>query len=67
MRQLIFITHNANIPVLSNSEQTYFLKFDDQKSQIDNTGDVNKVKISILNLLEGGKEAFEERKNLYGF
>jgi energy-coupling factor transporter ATP-binding protein EcfA2 len=66
-RQLLFITHNANIPVLSHSEKNYFLRFDDQKSQIADKGNVNEVKNSILNLLEGGKQAFEERKNLYGF
>jgi hypothetical protein len=66
-RQLIFITHNANIPVLSDSEKNIFLKYVDKKSTTDSQGTVTEVKDSILSLLEGGKEAFEERKKLYGF
>ena len=66
-RQLIFITHNANIPVLSSSEQNVFLQYDNKQSSISAQGDVESVKNSILQLLEGGKEAFKTRKNLYGF
>mgnify|MGYP001187780705 CR=1 FL=1 len=65
-RQLIFITHNPNIPVLSDAEYNVFLNYDEKKSKIDNLGSINKVKINILNLLEGGKEAFERRRILYG-
>ena len=65
-RQLIFITHNPNIPVLSDAELNIFLNYDEKKSKIDSSGTVEDVKSSILNLLEGGKEAFEIRKNLYG-
>ncbi len=64
-RQLIFITHNANIPVLSDSETNIFLKYNDRKSQIDTQGKVDDVKENILNILEGGKEAFETRKLKY--
>lgn len=65
-RQLIFITHNPNIPVLSDSEYNIFLNYDEKKSRIDDEGSIKDVKDSILNLLEGGKEAFEIRKDLYG-
>jgi ABC-type lipoprotein export system ATPase subunit len=65
-RQLIFITHNANIPVLSNSEQNIFLQYENQKSSVSHKGDVDTVKNEILHLLEGGKDAFEKRKILYG-
>lgn len=64
-RQLIFITHNPNIPVLSDSELNIFLNYD-KKSSIEKSGNIEKVKNNILNLLEGGKEAFEKRKVLYG-
>jgi ABC-type lipoprotein export system ATPase subunit len=64
-RQLLFITHNANIPVLSDSEKNIFLRYEDKKSRIADEGDVEEVKDSILNLLEGGKEAFDTRMNLY--
>ena len=64
-RQLIFITHNPNIPVLSDSEKNIFLNYSSKKSKIDSEGKVNEVKENILNLLEGGKEAFEKREKLY--
>ncbi|MDZ4725850.1 MAG: hypothetical protein SH817_06825, partial [Leptospira sp.] len=66
-RQLIFITHNANIPVLSNSEQNIFLQYENQKSSVSHQGNVDFVKSEILNLLEGGADAFKKRKSLYGF
>lgn len=64
-RQLIFITHNPNIPVMSDSEENIFLNYDDKKSKIDIHGSIEEVKDSILNLLEGGEEAFERRNKLY--
>jgi energy-coupling factor transporter ATP-binding protein EcfA2 len=66
-RQLIFITHNANIPVLSESEENIFLRYNDKKSSITDQGTVENVKESILNLLEGGEEAFKERMKLYNY
>lgn len=65
-RQLIFITHNPNIPVLSDAEHNVFLNYDDKKSRIDVSGSINSVKTNILNLLEGGKDAFKTRRILYG-
>ena len=65
-RQLIFITHNPNIPVLSDSEHNVFLKFQDKKSSIDKSGTVDDVKINILNILEGGEDAFNRRREKYG-
>lgn len=65
-RQLIFITHNPNIPVLSDAEHNVFLNFDEKKSKIDTLGSVERVKSNILDLLEGGKDAFERRRVLYG-
>lgn len=65
-RQLIFITHNPNIPVLSDSEHNVFLNYDEKKSKIDISGSIKNVKENILTLLEGGKEAFDTRKKLYG-
>ncbi|MDP3394226.1 AAA family ATPase [Sediminibacterium sp.] len=65
-RQLILITHNPNIPVLSESEYNVFLKFD-RKSSIDAVGTVNEVKNKIIELLEGGESAFIRRKDTYGY
>jgi energy-coupling factor transporter ATP-binding protein EcfA2 len=66
LRQLILITHNPNIPVLSESENNIFLKFD-RKSGIENTGNVDAVKENIIELLEGGESAFKTRKSTYGY
>lgn len=65
-RQLILITHNPNIPVLSESEHNIFLKYD-RKSGIENTGKVDDVKTNIIELLEGGESAFKRRKLTYGY
>ncbi len=65
-RQLILITHNPNIPVLSESEYNVFLKYD-RKSSIDAVGTVDEVKEKIIELLEGGKHAFIRRKDTYGY
>jgi len=65
-RQLIFITHNPNIPVLSESEQNIFLNYE-KKSSVGSTGNVDSVKDDIVNLLEGGKEAFQFRRKTYGY
>lgn len=65
-RQIIFITHNPNIPVLSDSETNIFLSYE-KKSSINAQGNISDVKDSIVNLLEGGKEAFLKRKEKYGY
>ena len=65
-RQLILITHNPNIPVLSESEHNIFLKFD-LKASVENKGDVESVKSNIIELLEGGERAFKIRKETYGY
>lgn len=66
VRQLILITHNPNIPVLSESEKNIFLIYD-RKSSIEKVGDVEAVKNNIIELLEGGEEAFKTRKDTYGY
>lgn len=63
-RQLIFITHNPNIPVLSQSEQNIFLNYEKQSSIIAE-GTVEQVKQEIVSLLEGGEQAFRTRKDIY--
>jgi len=65
-RQLIFITHNPNIPVLSDSEHNIFLIYSNKKAKVEKEGNVESVKGHILNLLEGGKEAFNTRRKIYG-
>ncbi len=65
-RQMIFVTHNPNIPVLSGAEFNLFLDYSAKKSVIDVRGTIDQVKSNILTLLEGGEEAFNLRKEIYG-
>ena len=65
-RQLIFVTHNPNIPVLGDAENVVVLHSDGRQGQVLTSGDVDTVKTEIETILEGGKEAFEERRRRYG-
>jgi energy-coupling factor transporter ATP-binding protein EcfA2 len=66
-RQLIFVTHNANIPVLGDAEKVVVMHMEGPtKAAPALTGSVDSRKKEILNLLEGGAEAFVERERYYG-
>lgn len=65
-RQLIFVTHNPNIPVLGDAEQVLVTESDGQRGRLRASGDVEGVKLEIEQILEGGAEAFLERKRRYG-
>ncbi|MYD56262.1 MAG: AAA family ATPase [Rhodothermaceae bacterium] len=66
-RQLIFVTHNANIPVLGDAEKIVVMRMQNPtKASPALTGDVENRKKEILNLLEGGAEAFARRERYYG-
>jgi len=70
-RQCIIATHDANIPVLGDSEliQVLFAEYD--KIEIDKCKggsiDNKKLREPVENILEGGKAAFMERKRKYGY
>ncbi|MBF0395739.1 MAG: hypothetical protein HQK78_03130 [Desulfobacterales bacterium] len=66
-RQLIFVTHNPNIPVLGDSERVFVLCSSGQNSKVEAEGNVDEVKEFIETLLEGGKEAFQKRQKRYGY
>jgi predicted ATPase len=65
-RQFILATHNPNIPVLGDAEQILACTFSDNKVNIQ-TGsiDVPKQQQTIVNIMEGGPEAFKKRKEIY--
>jgi len=66
-RQLIFVTHNANIPVLGEAERIVVMEMErPTKAAPSKTGTLDDRKGDILHLLEGGKEAFEHREKRYG-
>ncbi|TKG68338.1 TrlF family AAA-like ATPase [Prauserella endophytica] len=74
-RQLLFSTHNANIPVLGDADQIISLITEDGDSGIagrvveDGLGSIDhpSVRAMVEELLEGGREAFNTRRYLYGF
>lgn len=65
--QFIFATHNANIPVLGDSECIVACNFEDSTKIEINEGtiDTPSIQKSIVNIMEGGKDAFNKRKNIY--
>ncbi len=65
-RQMVFITHNANIPVLGEADLVVVMSSDGRKGFVEKVGSVNDCRREIIDLLEGGEEAFELRRKRYG-
>lgn len=64
--QFIFATHNPNIPVLGDCEQLISCTFNNnivetKIGSIDN----KEIQQNIVDIMEGGDEAFEQRKMIY--
>nr|CRH07004.1 conserved protein of unknown function [Candidatus Magnetococcus massalia] len=70
-RQFLFATHNANIPVFGDAEWIGVMEADEQRGWIldDCQGGIDqpKVKERSAEILEGGRAAFNQRKEKYGF
>ncbi|MHA7306913.1 TrlF family AAA-like ATPase [Arthrobacter sp. TMN-49] len=74
-RQVIFSSHNANIPVLGDADQIVSLAAEDGPTGVagqivsDGLGSIDHppVRMMVEELLEGGREAFNARRYLYGF
>ena len=63
--QFIFTTHNPNIPVLGDAEEVIGLK-DEDGLTIDNDSIDNEViQKDIVEIMEGGQEAFQRREKIY--
>lgn len=71
VRQLVFSTHNANIPVLGDAELLVVLETVEGKGRITEGGIGSLDDETVLTLageiLEGGPDAFRRRRYLYGF
>ena len=65
--QFIFATHNANIPVLGESEKVIACDFEDNSSIDLKEGSIDTPDIqkAIVRIMEGGKTAFNRRKEIY--
>ncbi len=64
--QFIFVTHNANIPVLGDSDRIFACNYaDEQITMVDGNIDCPETQHKIVDIMEGGKEAFSRRKEIY--
>ena len=64
--QFIFATHNANIPVLGDSERVLVVEFQETKIDVAQGNiDLSSTHKQIVDIMEGGKEAFDKRKLIY--
>lgn len=74
-RQFVFSTHNANIPVLGDAELIIGLSTGIQNDAVQGRSnerhmgsiDMQPVREMVEEILEGGKTAFEMRRQKYGF
>lgn len=64
-RQMVFVTHNANIPVLGEAELVVVLNSDGKIGYVEKAGTLDECREEIIDLLEGGREAFELRRQRY--
>lgn len=67
-RQVIVVTHNANIAVLGDAEQIVVLKATHNRGEITCRGSIDDVETRshACSVLEGTREAFERRADIYG-
>jgi len=64
--QFIFATHNPNIPVLGDCEQVVSCRYDSNIIETSHGSiDDETIRKEIVNIMEGGKEAFNNRKRIY--
>ncbi|MFA7230905.1 MAG: hypothetical protein WC071_06515 [Victivallaceae bacterium] len=64
--QFIFATHNANIPVLGDSDQVIACDYlEDQVGLTIGSIDNPEIQGKIVRIMEGGEEAFNKRKEIY--
>ena len=69
LRQIIFVTHDANIVVNGDADQVVYLQADADSGWVAAEGAIEQqsVRDAILTVLDGGAQAFELRSRKYGF
>lgn len=66
LTQFIFATHNPNIPVLGDAEQTIVCRKEGEHFSFEHGSIDNKsIQDRIVTVMEGGKDAFRRRKEIY--
>ncbi len=64
--QFIFATHNANFPVLGDAEQVISCAFSDDTVHVTvGSIDCSALQKEIVDIMEGGEEAFRQRRRRY--
>ena len=70
-RQFLFATHNANIPVFGDAEWIGVCTTSGNQAEMPEEAqgsiDISEIRDQVTSILEGGKEAFIQRKEKYGF
>ena len=68
-RQVIVVTHNANIAVLGDSELIFPMRRNGDKGEVADRGSIDRseTRVAVQNILEGGELAFRKRKEIYGY
>lgn len=65
-QQFIFVTHDANFPVLGDAETVTVCDAEDETIAVETgTIDSKRCQEKIVDIMEGGPEAFERRKTIY--
>lgn len=65
-RQIIFVTHNPNIPVLGDADRVFVFESDGRHAGVAQMGTVDECKDAVERILEGGSVAFMQRMKRYG-
>lgn len=64
--QFLFATHNANIPVLGDAERVLVVNYQDTRIDVSQGNiDLGNTHKQIVDIMEGGKDAFEKRQLIY--
>lgn len=70
-RQFLFATHNANIPVFGDAEWIGVFTAEENRGSLSfeaqGSIDVPAIRDQVANILEGGRDAFIQRKEKYEF
>lgn len=68
-RQVIVVTHNANIAVLGDSELILPMRRTGDQGAASSRGSIDKAetKQAVQSILEGGKLAFQRRREIYAY
>lgn len=67
-RQIIIATHNSTIVTNSSTEQVIVMESNSLYGWVERTGYCKNKNITtdIINILEGGRQAFIDKKKIYG-